>query len=306
MRPIGETVKITTEVPTLEGYDFIEWRCTDNDGKVWHFHPGDNYRLMYVHTLWAVWGNKVTYNINDKNAVRGELPESFVRLAGETVKLSTKTPMLDGYEFLGWKCTDNENKDHVFLPGDEYRLTYVHTLWALWGNQVLYNANGGSQGKVPDSFTKYRNYTIHLTMEVPMREGYDFLGWAKKSDATKADYYPGDEFSENQITTLYAVWKESDNILKLPNILTVIEEDAFRGVISAEIIEIPDSIEQIQKKAFADNKELKAVYIYGEKLVIADDAFENCTNITVYGYEGSDVERYCKQKSIPFHVIISG
>ena len=307
IRPAGETVHITTAKPSLEGYDFLGWKFTDHDGKEHILQPGDEYRWLYVKTLWAVWGNKVAYNINDNpddslTVNRGNVPESFIRPAGETVHITTAKPSLEGYDFLGWKFTDHDGKEHILQPGDDYRWLYAKTLWAVWGNTVSYNANGGSRGDVPESFIKWINYSVQLTSCVPVRPGYKFLGWAKNKTASIPDYVSGSQFTENLITTLYAVWEEDSSIMRLPETLQVIEAEAFMDS-GLSYIEIPSTVNYIGERAFADNPAILAVYVYTKNTTISKDAFSNSPGVMIYGYEGSDIETYCSLNSIPFSII---
>ena len=71
---------------------------------------------------------------------------------------------------------------------------------------VDYNANGGTDA--PDSQTKTHDVALTLTDETPTRDGYSFLGWAESADAMEAQYQPGDTYTANADTTLYAVWAE--------------------------------------------------------------------------------------------------
>ena len=72
---------------------------------------------------------------------------------------------------------------------------------------VQYDANGGTGA--PAAQTKYYGKIITLYTTEPVREGFVFLGWAKKADATVPNYQPGDEFAENANVTLYAVWQQN-------------------------------------------------------------------------------------------------
>lgn len=65
-----------------------------------------------------------------------------------------------------------------------------------------------------------------------------------------------------------------DLILKLPDSLQIIEEEAFAGI-NAVVVHVPDSCIRIESGAFRDCKALFAVYI-PEGCIVADDAFENC------------------------------
>ena len=70
---------------------------------------------------------------------------------------------------------------------------------------ITYNANGGSGA--PGSQTKTHGVSLTLSSTKPTRTGYTFLGWSKSSTATSASYSAGGMFTENEATTLYAVWK---------------------------------------------------------------------------------------------------
>ncbi len=70
---------------------------------------------------------------------------------------------------------------------------------------ILYNANGGTDA--PTSQSKVHGTTLTLSNTKPTRTGYTFLGWSTSSTAITATYQPGDSFTANANTTLYAVWK---------------------------------------------------------------------------------------------------
>ena len=48
-----------------------------------------------------------------------------------------------------------------------------------------------------------------ITLTIPERDGYRFLGWEKKDKQRR--YNPGDTFTENIGTTLYAAWEKISN-----------------------------------------------------------------------------------------------
>lgn len=83
---------------------------------------------------------------------------------------------------------------------------------------VSYNANGGTGA--PASQEKKHGFDLTLSAQIPARDGFTFLGWAEKADATTAQYQPKETFTANKNVTLYAVWREktisSITIKKLP------------------------------------------------------------------------------------------
>lgn len=78
-----------------------------------------------------------------------------------------------------------------------------------------YDANGGTGA--PDSMTDLQNFAPSCRMlvasQIPVREGYRFLGWADDADATVAQYQPGGTVTITRPAvskTIYAVWAEEE------------------------------------------------------------------------------------------------
>ena len=72
---------------------------------------------------------------------------------------------------------------------------------------ISYDENGGYQGTAPISQRKKHNESITLsTSELPSDITMTFMGWDTDPDAKEPTYYPGDEFTINADTTLYAIW----------------------------------------------------------------------------------------------------
>ncbi len=69
---------------------------------------------------------------------------------------------------------------------------------------VKYDANGGTGA--PASQTKTHGKTLTLSSTVPVRDGYQFEGWATSKTAASAEYSPGGSYTANKSVTLYAVW----------------------------------------------------------------------------------------------------
>ena len=69
---------------------------------------------------------------------------------------------------------------------------------------VIYDANGGTGS--PTSQVKVDEQDLTLSMDIPTRTGYSFLGWSTSNTATTATYEPGASYTQNSAVTLYAVW----------------------------------------------------------------------------------------------------
>ena len=76
--------------------------------------------------------------------------------------------------------------------------------------EITYDLNG-AEGDIPPSYKHYGDKLI-LSADIPELGESVFIGWSEKPNATSADYKPGDTYSKNASTVLYAVWKSSKPI----------------------------------------------------------------------------------------------
>lgn len=83
-------------------------------------------------------------------------------------------------------------------------LTYV-TSQGYLTFVITYNANGGDAA--PAQTVKKSGVDVKISTEIPKRTGHIFLGWAKKSNATSADFKSGAVYSADENLKLYAVWE---------------------------------------------------------------------------------------------------
>ena len=73
-----------------------------------------------------------------------------------------------------------------------------------------FNYDGGTTWDI-QATTATTPYKLDVNTGTPERKGYNFLGWADKSNATTAQYYGGELIEldkDNPTKTIYAVWKE--------------------------------------------------------------------------------------------------
>ncbi len=77
---------------------------------------------------------------------------------------------------------------------------------------ITYNKNASTDAvtNMPNTQSKLKYDTIELSSNVPVRSGYEFLGWATTSSATEAEYMPGEDYSNDSNLNLYAVWKATE------------------------------------------------------------------------------------------------
>lgn len=145
----------------------------------------------------------VTYNANGGSGA----PSAQTKTHNQTLTLSKTKPTRTGYTFLGWSKSSGASTAS-YQPGASFTDNANTTLYAIWRINtytITYNLNGGS-GDIKAQ-TKTHGTAVKLSDKVPTRTGYTFLGWAKSSSATGAEYSPSTMFGENANTTLFAVWK---------------------------------------------------------------------------------------------------
>lgn len=85
----------------------------------------------------------------------------------------------------------------------------------------------------------------------------------------------------------------------LPSDLVVIEQEAFAGN-TMEAVKCPESLEQIDNKAFANCSNLRAIYIPENTTTIARDAFDGCVDMTIWGKAGSVAEAFARARGFEF------
>lgn len=88
-------------------------------------------------------------------------------------------------------------------------------------------------------------------------------------------------------------------VLLLPKAMKIIEEEAFFGDTSIEKVVVPEGAEEIRARAFA-NSSVSEAELPESLNYIAEDAFDNCANLTIYGKNGSTAEEYADSHHIPF------
>ena len=106
----------------------------------------------------------------------------------------------DGYATTS---SDLNSTTYSWNSGGLVRHVYIYVSQRY---TIAYNANGGSNA--PGSQDKAHGTSVTLSSTKPTRSGYEFLGWSTSSNATSATYDPGDTFSNEGNTTLYAVWEK--------------------------------------------------------------------------------------------------
>lgn len=205
-----ESATITLDDPSKTNYDFLGWtgEGTTTPTKGVQIPNGSTGAKTYT----ANWKGQPLAVSFDVDYTGGQNPESVTVYYGETygnLPSVTRT----GYNFGGWYTekgaagTKVESTTAVSTTGTQ--TLYAH--WTAITYTIAYNANGGTDA--PSSQTKTYDVELKLETGVPTNTGYTFLGWARSSQSTTAEFAAGATLTSDLTTasgatvTLYAVWK---------------------------------------------------------------------------------------------------
>jgi len=158
----------------------------------------------------------VTYNANGgTNAPALQIKQHNVNL-----NLSSELPVYSNHTFAGWSVSLSRANSHLidYNPGDLYTENANLTLYASWTSQTVQytlrffaNSPAGASASFPNaaspiSRTKYHDIAATIITDVPVCEGYTFLGWNENSASTVATYQGGSPFYDNRNADFYAIW----------------------------------------------------------------------------------------------------
>lgn len=232
-----------SQVPTItldEGETFLGW--TLKDGTPFNLDTEINRDYELHARVGSQKGYSVKYDGN--GATSGDAPIDDTKYAEGSyadVKLPGGLAKADKV-FLGW-ATVAANPATIYQPGDKLPIDAsmatngIITLYAVWGDKpvqtkLTYNANFGEtpaekvcelENNATVTILDYGNAELGL----PLRPGYEFLGWSENPNATETDklYKAGDQIivDETDATAkniLYAIWKQSTVKLTITKTVT--------------------------------------------------------------------------------------
>ena len=217
-------------VPTKEGYNFLGWY----NGEVKfeeNVMPEENITLV------AQWEKQevivppslIEYTITlDVNGGEEILNNTIILEVGSSLELPE--PTRDGYNFLGWYKGETKFEDTV-MPAENI------TLVAKWEKIIItytinYDVNGGVMPiNAPTSFIEGEK----ISLPVPTRDGYKFLGWYE--DELIVDVVSNKDYN------LVANWEEIGSKIQITYIL---EDDVILSNYTSRAELISDLISDIQ------------------------------------------------------------
>ena len=186
-----------------ENYD-ARWNDA-GEGAEGRSHFWFDNRTLNVDFKYLIKSYTITYDANGGTGA----PASQTKYYGTNINLSTQIPTKEGYNFVGWSYTANDNVE--YYPGETYKSNSDMSLYAVWehaGYAIKYDANGGTGA--PATQYKKQGEILTLRSTKPTREGYTFMGWSTTPGPVQAvKYTPGGQYWLDEPATLYAVWREN-------------------------------------------------------------------------------------------------
>lgn len=190
------STKPTWTSPSISGYALKN----DSDAVVTYdmlnksFPPSNYVRngsATYTVTYVKTYTHTVYYLNGETN---GSVASSTSRTGKPGTSYSITAPSVTGMRSTKSAITGTFGSSNTSETVYYYPITYT----------LSYNANGGKV--VPASQTKKYGETIYISSTKPQKTGYNFVGWSTSPSSSTVAYSPGDRYSANTSTTLYAIW----------------------------------------------------------------------------------------------------
>ncbi len=203
-------------VTSQTGKDFTGWYFTEEGADDKPVTADSTVEIVKDTTLFARWERaKYTVTYAPNNTLVEGMPSDSFRLYGQTgFKLGSEIPKREGFTFIEWN-TSADGDGESYQPGQSYDRDASLALYAVWERDryaVSYNANSGSSA--PSGAFKYYDIPLTLSETLPVKTGYDFVGWNTHPDGGGETYLPGVEYTLNEPLTLYAQWDACTYIVR--------------------------------------------------------------------------------------------
>ena len=198
---LGEKIKKPTD-PTKTNYTFVNWYTSNlvqDEVTLWDFSSPIREDII----LYAKWRGRpvqVSFDAQGGSVVLGEITVYYGEPYGNLPDASRR-----GYTFDGWytECDGGDlvcGEDICLISSDSL---YVYARWVPNTYVISFDTQGGKQDIESKEVVFGQQYN---QLPVPLREGYEFLGWSLSSESQE---FVNDTTLINIVenTTLYAFWK---------------------------------------------------------------------------------------------------
>ena len=199
---------------TRDGYTFTGWKRADNqqaygDGQwVTNLTTQPNGIVTMV-AQWSANEAHIRYNPNPPagKITGGNGTPNWDGHTGDTPAIGGNGWTIDGYTFAGW-TTSPDGGGTKYAPGASWTANGTLTLYAQWtpGEAGLtYDGNGATGGKT-DPQNGVTDQKVNVRQNGFTRDGYTFVRWDTQADCRGKAVNPGDKWTLQGSSTLYACW----------------------------------------------------------------------------------------------------
>lgn len=206
---------------TRDGYTFTGWKRADNqqaygDGQwVTNLTTQPNGIVTMV-AQWSANEAHIRYNPNPPagKTAGGQGTPNWDGHTGDTPAIRGNGWTIDGYTFAGW-TTNADGGGTKYAPGASWTANGTLTLYAQWtpGEAGLtYDGNGATGGKT-DPQNGVTDQKVNVRQNGFTRDGYTFVRWDTQADCRGKAVNPGDKWTLQGSSTLYACWAGNMQLL---------------------------------------------------------------------------------------------
>lgn len=185
---------VVLPTPTRPGYEFVGW--TENGNEITKIKEAKHYTLK---ANWEVADIEMTYELYGGKVAGKPLPKT--RTIEDVIELSRVSK--NGYTFEGWYDNPNFTGEAITELNDtNIEITHLYAKLVAETYGISFELNEGTCEGLP----KERSYEDVITLPIPTKQGYVFVGWFEKED------FSGDKVTQldktnTEIEKLYAKYE---------------------------------------------------------------------------------------------------
>ena len=197
-----------------DGYTFTGWKRADNqqaygDGQWVTNLTAQPDGIVTMVAQWSANEAHIRYNPNPPagKTAGGQGTPNWDGHTGDTPAIGGNGWTIDGYTFAGW-TTSPDGGGTKYAPGARWAANGTLTLYAQWtpGEAGLtYDGNGATGGKT-DPQNGVTDQKVNVRQNGFTRDGYTFVRWDTQADCRGKAVNPGDKWTLQGSSTLYACW----------------------------------------------------------------------------------------------------